>query len=117
MSNTNIYSFSLHPETHQPSGTYNAIRLDNVQPYFQSYVNLVEHNKIKSYKIKSQNNLSCSVCFEDYCVDVEVSIFKCGHHFCTNCVKEWKKKIQRVQCAEKKYPIILTYLRVKNLGI
>ena len=58
-----------------------------VETYYHKYVmkkqDTFEHNDIKN------NTIDCAICLEDFEKGKSVTKLKCGHVFCTKCIKKW----------------------------
>ena len=107
----NVYSFALHPEQHQPSGTANFSIMYDRQLYIEQHqptgiygrfsridtshlnLNLIPiikpKNKLLHYEIKKINDECCSICYESYEIGNIINILKCEHHFCVDCIDKW----------------------------
>lgn len=104
--NINTYSFAMHPEEYQPTGSVNFSRVSNVSSRINDYNNFIypqfetnnnnEKNDIEytdkigydyqpQYEKIANETIECPVCFDDKNNLIKL---KCSHIFCEDCVSK-----------------------------
>ena len=59
------------------------------QIYLSGYI--IKRQKPIEYKETASNTKQCAICLEDFENKMSVIKLKCGHIFCTECIKKWLK--------------------------
>lgn len=88
---------------HRPNGTANAgslrehwsdiprrLTTESHLPSFSSRELLApQRRQLIKYKIIKINDMQCNICYNNYCINTDINIFICNHHFCCSCVDSW----------------------------